>query len=109
MTSETIERLTNQCNGWTIHDPDALVELGLPQAEADKLTKVFESDFSRGTSTIFVNGKRTNHLRGIDSLDLLYRLATVVNADCSGCVAIGRGTSAEQYKNAIRNALGVEI
>lgn len=105
MTNETVLKLIEECDGWSILDPSGLRQIGLPATWADDLTQCFESDFSRGTSTIHVSGRPTNQLSGIRDLDLLHRLAKHVNANLDGVKAIGRGTRAEQLKDAICAAL----
>lgn len=105
MNTETIYRLLDVCNGWGILRPESLIEFGLPEAIANELTEVFESNLFDHKATIYVEEKRVNQLRGIYGLRLLEYIAKRINADCSGVIATGRGTQAEQLKEAIRERL----
>lgn len=105
MTPETILRLADECDGWSILCPDGLREIGLPDSAAAELAQCFESNPQEYKQTIFVDGKMTNQLFGIYSLDLLAWLAEFVSADLSEVVATGRGTRARQFQDAIRARL----
>lgn len=100
-----IEKVLDQCEGHDILCPDKLEGLGLPAEFVAKVTRIFESDFSRPTSTLFVEGRAVNQLRGVAGLDLLWAIAKEVDADTSRCCAMGRGTQADQLKEAITEQL----
>jgi hypothetical protein len=106
MSPETILRLADQCDGWSILCPDHLRDDGLSDDLIAELADCFESNPSEHKASIFDNdGRLLTQVYGIYSLSLLRRLAALVNADLSGVVAMGRGTQAEQFKRAIRQAI----
>ena len=102
LASETVHRLIDGCDGWTIHCPDELRALGLPDAAVNELSQYHETNSGSPGGTIFVEGLAVERLRGIYSLDLLRWIARNVGADLSGVTAWGRGSQADQLKKAIR-------
>lgn len=105
MSPETVLKLADQCDGWSILCPDALRGLGLPDSMAAELAQCFESNPQEFKQSIFVNDRLANQLFGVYSLDLLRWLARLVSADCSAVEAVGRGTRARQFQEAIRARL----
>jgi hypothetical protein len=91
-------------DGHTIWDPQGIKDCGIPDEIVKKWTHV---ERSNGTpkGTIFNDGKILDELEGVYGLSMLANLAYMVNADTSKCDAIGRGTLASQYTNAILEAL----
>lgn len=107
LSRDVVLRLAEECDGWSILCPERLRSMGLPDAAVDELAQAFESDLSRRTSTIYVDGRPVNQQYGVYSLELLRWLAKQVGADCAGVVAVGRGTQSEQLKVAIERAVEV--
>lgn len=108
MTPTVIRWLCAEADGWSILDPDGLIEAGVDADLVNSLTDIFESDLSRGTSTIFVDGKPANALRGVNGLRLLTEVADKLGADTSKATQIGRGSRGDALKAAILATLESE-
>lgn len=92
------------CDGHTIFEPEAFLELGVPQELVDRCTNVYESDFSNPKYTISgPDGKPVNQMRGIYGLDALSSMIRDFNIPAP--VKFGRGSQAEVWKTALRNLL----
>ncbi|MCA8985643.1 MAG: hypothetical protein R3C12_04360 [Planctomycetaceae bacterium] len=105
MSPETVLRLADLCDGWTILCPDQLKSIGLPDDLVESLADCLESDPSDGRESIYSGSRLLLQAYGVYSLKLLEYLASHVSADMSSVVAFGRGTRARQFKQAIREAL----
>jgi hypothetical protein len=105
MDAETIRRLADNCDGWSILSTQGMIDLGLPESVARKLTEVHTSDRTCIKSTLYVDGEAVDELSGIYSLRLLAYLADVVGVADGIPQAYGRGTMADHYKREIAATL----
>ena len=104
ISREVVDRLVEELDGHSIFHPRALIELGLPLEAVDNLTREHRSSNCVG-GQLTSKGRTVDSLFGIYGLDALRWLATAVQADTKNCQATGRGTLAEQYKDAILAAV----
>ena len=104
ISKDAVRKLVEELDGHSIFHPRALIELGLPLEAADDLTEEHKSSNAVGGQLI-ANDKRVESIFGIYGIDALRSIAKAVNADTSSVTASGRGTRAEQYKDAILSAI----
>lgn len=91
-------RAAGLCDGHSILDPKAFVEVGLPAAVVEHVTRRYTSDGSP-KGTIFVHGEPVPELRGVYGLDLLRFLADALGVTYRS--AIGRGFEAQNIQSAL--------
>ena len=92
------------CDGHTIFDPQAFVEVGVPQELVDRCTSIYESDFSDPKYTISgPDGKPVNQMKGIYGLDALGSM--VRDFDLEYPLKMGRGFQARVYQEALHKHL----
>ena len=92
------------CDGHTIFEPQAFLDVGVPQELVDRCTTTHESDFSNPKYTISgPDGKPVEQLRGIYGLDALASM--VRDFDLKYEPKLGRGFQAEVWKDALRKHL----
>jgi len=108
MTPEAIRFVCAEVDGWSVADPDWLIENGVDADLVDSLTDIFESDLSRETSTLYVDDKPVNAFRGVNGLRLLSEIADRLGADRSQATQIGRGSRGRALRDAILKKLESE-
>ncbi len=86
------------CDGHCILAPQALLDVGLPAAVVEHVTRTYKSDGSP-KGTIFVSGQPVAELRGVYGLDLLRFLAEALDVKYRS--AIGRGFEAQNIQLAL--------
>lgn len=92
------------CDGHTIFDPQAFLDIGVPQEMVDRCTTIYESDFSNPKYTISgPNGKPVNQMRGIYGLDALDSMVRDFNLEYEP--KLGRGFQARMYQEALHKHL----
>lgn len=96
------------CDGHTIFNPEAFIEVGVPQELVDRCTDVLESDFSNPKYTISDrDGKPVNHMRGIYGLTALASM--IQDFDLDAPEKLGRGFQAQVWKDALQAHLGPKL
>jgi hypothetical protein len=92
------------CDGHTIFNPQAFVDVGVPQTLVDRCTHIYESNFSNPKETISgPDGKPVNQMRGIYGLDALDSMVRDFNLQCES--KFGRGFQAQVWKEALHKHL----
>jgi hypothetical protein len=92
------------CDGHTIMDPKAFLEVGVPQEMVDRCTTIYESDFSNPKYTISgPDGKPVNQMRGIYGLDALSTM--IRDFDIHAPAKFGRGSQAYVWRDELRKRL----
>lgn len=92
------------CDGHTIMDPKAFLEVGVPQEMVDRCTTIYESDFSNPKYTISgPDGKPVNQMRGIYGLDALSTMIRDFNLPAT--VKFGRGSQAYVWRDELHKHL----
>ena len=95
-------------DGHTLYDADNEIFQAMPKELMDLVTQTHKSD---GTpkGTIFKDGQTVEEMRAVYGLDLLWRLATEVEADTKiAARKMGRGFQAQELTKALREKLGEE-
>jgi hypothetical protein len=96
------------CDGHTIFDPKAFLDVGVPQELVDRCTNIYESDFSNPKYTISgPDGKPVNHMRGVYGLDMLNSM--VRDFDILTEPKFGRGSQAQVWKEALHKHLETKM
>lgn len=96
------------CDGHTIFEPEAFLEVGVPQELVDRCTNVYESNPSDYKATIFgPDGNIVNQLRGVYGLDMLSSM--IRDFDIQAEPKLGRGFQAQVWKEALRKHLDTPI
>lgn len=94
------------CDGHTIFDPKAFLEVGVPQELVDRCTNVYESDPGDYKQSIFdPDGKLVNQMHGIYGLDALASM--IRDFKLSAPDKMGRGFQAQVWKEALHKHLEV--
>lgn len=92
------------CDGHTIFEPQAFLDVGVPQELVDRCTNIYESDFSNPKYTISgPDGKPVNQMRGVyglDVLDSMIRDFKIVSEP-----KFGRGSQAYVWRDALHKHL----
>jgi hypothetical protein len=97
---EKLLQAVKKCDGHSIFLSEGFDDL-LPQSLVDRHTRVYTSDFSYPTGTIFgPDGKELKELRGVYGLSLLRAIAEAFDLDWPD--SFGRGTEARNIQAAIR-------
>ena len=92
------------CDGHTIFDPQAFVDVGVPQELVDRCTTIHESNPSDYKQTIFgPDGNIVNQMKGIYGLDALASMIRDFKIEAEP--KLGRGFQAEVWKEALRKHL----
>ena len=96
------------CDGHTIFDPQAFVEIGVPQELIERCTNVYESDFSNPKHTISgPDGKPVNQMRGIYGLDALDSM--IRDFGITTDTKFGRGFQARLWQEALHKHLDAQV
>lgn len=89
------------CDGHTIMDPQAFLDVGVPQEMVDRCTTIYESDFSNPKYTISgPDGKPVNQMRGIYGLDALSTMIRDLNIVAPA--KFGRGSQAYAWRDELK-------
>jgi hypothetical protein len=97
---KTVLAAADICDGHTIFDPKAFLDVGVPQELVDRCTTVYESNPSDYKQTIFdPEGKLVNQMRGIYGLDALASMIRDFNITAEQ--KLGRGFQAQVWKEAL--------
>lgn len=92
------------CDGHTIFEPQAFLDVGVPQELVDRCTNIYESDFSDPKYTISgPDGKPVNQMRGVYGLDMLDSIVRDFNLPTA--TKFGRGSQAQVWKEALHKHL----
>jgi hypothetical protein len=92
------------CDGHTIFEPQAFLDVGVPQELVDRCTDTHESDFSNPKYTISgPDGKPVNQMRGIYGLDALSSMIRDFGIVCPA--KFGRGSQAYVWRDELRKHL----
>ena len=92
------------CDGHTIFNPEAFVEVGVPQSLIDRCTSTYKSDFSDPKYTISgADGNPVEEMSGIYGLDMLESMVRDFGLRCA--VKFGRGFQARIYQEALHKYL----
>lgn len=92
------------CDGHTIFEPQAFLDVGVPQEMVDRCTTIYESDFSNPKYTISgPDGKPVNQMRGIYGLDALSSMIRDFDINCP--TKFGRGSQAYVWRDELRKRL----
>lgn len=104
--AEVVLAAADLCDGHGIFDPIALIEVGVPQALADRYTDIFESDFSNPKSIIFDNktGEPVKSMAGVYGLNVLSGMVRDFKLEYEP--KFGRGFQAQIWKEALHKHLG---
>lgn len=98
-----IRKAMEECDGHSVMRPEFFVnDCGLPPLLVKGVTRYHRSDGTPKGTIFNGQGEALYGLRGVYGLDMLWALARIINADTSGCCALGRGFLARQIQNAIR-------
>lgn len=89
------------CDGHTIFEPQAFLDVGVPQELVDRCTSTHASDFTNPKYTISgPDGKPVAEMRGIYGLDALSSMIRDFNLPAE--TKFGRGSQAYVWKDALR-------
>ena len=92
------------CDGHTIMDPKAFLEVGVPQEMVARCTTIYESDFSNPKYTISgPDGKPVNQMRGIYGLDALSSM--IRDFGIISPTKFGRGSQAYVWRDKLHEHL----
>lgn len=92
------------CDGHTIFDPKAFLDVGVPTELVDRCTKVYESDFSDPKYTISgPDGKPVNQMPGVYGLDALASMIRDFNISAPN--KLGRGSQAQVWREELHKHL----
>jgi hypothetical protein len=92
------------CDGHTIFNPQAFLDVGVPQDMVDRCTTIYESDFSNPKYTISgPDGKPVNQMRGIYGLDALSSM--IRDFDITSPTKFGRGSQAYVWRDELHKRL----
>lgn len=92
------------CDGHTIFEPKAFLDVGVPQELVDRCTNTYESDFSNPKYTISgPDGKAVNQMRGIYGLDALSSM--IRDFGIVAPAKFGRGSQAYVWRDELHKHL----
>jgi len=92
------------CDGHTIFDPQAFLDVGVPQELIDRCTNVYESNFADPKYTISgPDGAPVNQMSGIYGLDALESMVRDFKLEYEP--KLGRGFQARVYQEALHKHL----
>ena len=96
-------------DGHTLYDAADEIFQTMPKALMDMVTQTHKSD-GTAKGSIWRDGQMVDEMHAVYGLDLLWRLATEVEADTKiAARKMGRGFQAQELTKAIKEKLGEEV